>query len=72
MKYGISNLTVIGARFSKSCSEFVEEWWKDEGLSGGTDERREKHTALNTGKPKVRTHQELATPAQLFDLPDER
>ena len=47
VKYGISNFTVMGARFSKSCSERVKRVELTEN---------EKHTAFHTRKSKVRTH----------------
>lgn len=65
VKYGISNLTVMGARFSKSCSERI----KRVKVKLTENETR---TTFHTGKSKVRTHQELATPTQLLDLPYER
>ncbi len=67
MKYGISNLTVIGARLSKdSCS--IEEV-KSQYLNNVHCVAKRRRTTANAGETEVCTHEELATTSQLLDLP---
>lgn len=68
VKYGISYLTVIGARLSSdSCSNVrhtVSSW--REHVNG------ERLTAADAGESEVRAHEELTATTELLDLPHKR
>ena len=69
VKYGISNLTVMGARLSSdSCSVQADRVNKE----CYQQNRNDGHTSSDTGKTEVRAHEELAATVELLDLPYKR
>ena len=64
MKYGISYLTVMGARFSTSSSAISDEWVEVKVVCVKLN-----RTVLDARKTEMRPHQVLAAPTQLFYLP---
>jgi hypothetical protein len=68
VKYGISNLTVMGARRSPSSTGKIRNINCDPDSDSTLDDLR---TVFNTWEAKVSPHEKLAASTELFDLPDE-